>query len=196
MYHRFLFAPDDPGGQGGGDNPDGTDDEGTGGSPPEGTESGSGSTDDKDLVSRSELARANRDAAKYRAQAREAQDALKAREDQDKSDLEKERDRATKAEEKLVKIEKDARELRVQVLAGKVGIAREARGDAARLLDWDDISDPDDERQVEVALRDLVKDKPYLLGNVPGGADGGAGGSRDTGSQDMNSLLRQAAGRD
>jgi hypothetical protein len=136
-----------------------------------------------------------RESAKHRRERNQAREALQAREDEDKSDLEKERDRATKAEQTL-KAEKEAnRKLRVEVLASKVGIVREARSDAARLLDWDAIQDPDNPQELEAALRDLVKDKPFLLGNVPGGSDGGAGGSREDSSQDMNALLRQAAGR-
>lgn len=189
----FLFSPDDPGGSGGGDEPDPVDDSQGAVTPPEG-DTGSGSQED--LVARSELTKVNREAAKYRKQLREAQEALKAREDEDKSDLQKERDRAVKAEQDLKSEREASRKLRVEVLASRVGIVREARADAARLLDWEQISDPDDEREVEQSLRDLVKEKPFLLGKVPGGADGGAGGDRgDTGSGDMNALLRAAAGR-
>lgn len=189
----FLLSPDEgSGGSGGGEGSEGTGDEGTEGTAHEGTE---GSGTQEDLIPRSELSRVNREAAKYRRKAQELQKQLEDREAQDKTELERERDRAVKAEQSLNETRQKARQLRVQVLAGKVGIVPEARADAARLLDWDKLTDPDDEGEVEEALRDLVKDRPFLLGNVPGGADGGAGGSRTTESNDMNTRLRQAAGR-
>ena len=192
--HRFLFAPDDPAGQGAGDdpNPD-PDDSGSGdGDPHEGT-GGPGGQDD--LVPRSELQKTSREAAKYRRERNELAKRLEAIDEKDKSEVQKYSDRATKLEADLTKAQEDNRALRVQVLASRVGIVPEARSDAARLLDWDSISDPDSEPEVEEALRTLTKSKPYLLGNVPGGSDGGAGGSRETGSQDMNALLRAASGR-
>jgi len=188
----FLYRTDDPGGSGGGDDPD-PDDDGQGEDTPPGGDTGSGSQDD--LVPRSELAKVNREAAKYRRELRKAQDALQSREDEDKTDLQKERDRAVKAEQDLKSEREAVRKLRVEVLASRVGIVREARADAARLLDWEQISDPDDERELEESLRTLVKEKPFLLGKVPGGGDGGAGGDRETASGDMNAMLRAAAGR-
>jgi hypothetical protein len=191
MKKHFLFSPDDPAGPGAEDEPtpDDSQDDAT---PPVGDD-GPGGQDD--LVPRSELNKVSREAAKYRRELRTTQTALKEREDQDKSDLERERDRAVKAEQDLKTERQAARQLRVEVLASRVGIVREARADASRLLDWDQVSDPDDERELESALRDLVKEKPFLLGKVPGGADGGAGAEREGGSGDMNALLRAAAGR-
>jgi hypothetical protein len=192
--HRFLFSPDDPGGQGGGDDPvlDPNAGDPEPGDAQEGTP-GPGGQDD--LVPRSELSKANREAAKYRKERNELQTRLASIEESEKTEVQKAKDRATALEESLKTEKQQNRELRVQVLATRVGVVREARSDAARLLDWDAIRDPDDEAEVEEALRDLVKEKPFLLGNVPGGADAGAGGTRDSGSQDMNALLRQAAGR-
>ena len=86
------------------------------------------------------------------------------------------------------------RNLRAQVIAGNLGIAAEARSDVAVLLDWDSVDDPEDDKQLERALKALVKEKPFLLGGRDG-ADGGAGGSRDRTKTDMNSLIRAGAGR-
>jgi hypothetical protein len=87
------------------------------------------------------------------------------------------------------------RELSARVLAPQAGIADpRAAADAASLLDWKDL-DPTDETSVLKALKDLVKDRPYLAGNVGGGADGGQGGSRGQETSDMNVRIRQAAGR-
>jgi hypothetical protein len=51
-------------------------------------------------------------------------------------------------------------------------------------------------QNVEAAVKTLLKERPYLArGN--GSADGGAGtgNGRDGGTQDMNALIRRAAGR-
>ena len=192
--HLFYLSPDgDPGGAGGGNEP----------SPEEqaaldeaaAREAADGSGSQGDTVPLSELNKVNREAAKYRKELRDTQKRLAELEDKDKSDLDKERESATRASAENRDLKDRLRNLQVQVLAGKVGVIPEAQSDAARLLDWDGIDNPEDEKEVETALRALVKEKPFLLGGVPGGADGGAGGSRETGSDDMNALIRAHAGR-
>lgn len=194
MKHQFLFAPDDPAGQGAENTPDPDDADSGEGAPQGGTEAGP-EDQGEDLVPRSEVQKVSKEAAKYRRERNALQQRIEALEQQDQSDVEKLTTKTTTLETSLREAKQENRELRVQVLASRVGIVREARSDAARLLDWDSIEDPDSEAELEGALRTLVKDKPFLLGNVPGGADGGAGGERGEGSQDMNSLLRAAAGR-
>ncbi len=103
--------------------------------------------------------------------------------------------KVSESEIKLTELLDTNRRLRAQVLGAKVGIAPEARADAAALLDWSSLGDPDSDDEVESALKKLVKAKPYLSGRSSSGVDAGRGGSRDTG-QDMNSLLRVAAGRE
>jgi hypothetical protein len=56
------------------------------------------------------------------------------------------------------------------------------------------IEDPDDDNQVVAAFKDLVKEKAYL-GRGRGSADGGKGGESGA-PESMNSLIRQAAGRE
>lgn len=148
-----------------------------------------------ELVPRSELQKANSEAAKRKRELRDAQKRIEELEGQSKTELEREKGRADGLQKDLDAALQKARDLRVQVIAARVGIVAEARSDAARLLDWEQVSDPDDDSSVEAALRDLVKDKTFLLGNVPAGADGGAGGTRDANSGDMSSLIRGAAGR-
>jgi len=72
-------------------------------------------------------------------------------------------------------------------------------GDAARFIDVDHL-DVDKDGQVATktaiaAVERLLKDKPYLGAGTtrPGSADGGARGGPP--NQDMNTLLRRAAGR-
>jgi hypothetical protein len=93
---------------------------------------------------------------------------------------------------KVTATEKRVRDLQVQVLATKVGIVDPSA--ASALLDWSKIEDPDDDKQVEKALRELVKEKTYLV-PAGGGSDGGAGNGAGGGTQDMNQMIRQAAGR-
>lgn len=162
---------------------------------PGGQSGSSGSGQDKDqMVPASEVQRARQEAAKYRTELRDVQKKL--------SDLEKgqlsETEKAQKEREEAVKLASTATEenrtLRARLLAGEVGIVADARIDAAKLLDWASIDDPNDDAQVKKALEKLTKDRPYLLG-TGGGADGGSGGTRQAGSGGMNDLIRAAAGR-
>ena len=69
---------------------------------------------------------------------------------------------------------------------------------AFRLLDTDDL-DFDDKGQptnVEAALKNLIRERPWLAQRqVRGGADGGAGGTPRPGARSMNDVLREATGR-
>lgn len=185
---NILFAPDgDPGGQGGGDD-DSPDTQGLV-EPPEGTD-----PDEKDLVPRSDLQRVNREAAKYRRERNDLQNRLKQFEDAEKTEIERLSGENKTLSDRLSASEKRERALRVEVMATRVGVTPEARADAVKLLDWDKIEDPDNDQMIEDALKDLVKERPYLRGAV-GGADGGAGtGGRST-STGMNERIRAGRGR-
>lgn len=198
MFRSIFFRPDEGAGANGGGN------EGEGGEsketppapkPPAGDEGGNETPPEDDLVPRAELAKANAEAAKRRKELREAEKKITDLEGQSKTEAERNADRATKAEKEAEEANKRVRLLRVQVLAPDVGIVESARADAATLLDWTNVSDPDNDDQVKAALEDLVKAKPYLLGGVGGGADGGAGGDRSGEPVDMNAAIRGAAGR-
>jgi hypothetical protein len=183
----------------------GTGDDGNGGTGDDGSGSqstdapgGQGSSQEQDpkdqMVPASELEKVRKEAAKYRTERNTAQkkaDELEKAQLSDQEKLQKERDELKTSSSTL---EQDNRALRVRVLAEDVGIVREARADAAQLLNWAEIEDASDDAQVKKALEDLTKDRPYLLG-TSGGADGGAGGSRQAGSGDMNKMIRSAAGR-
>lgn len=196
MRNRSLFSLET--GTGAGDEGSGGTGEGSG-SPTPGSQEGSagsqeGTGEGDRHVPASELTKVRNEAANYRTQLRDAQKKIEELEGEKKGDIEKLSDRLGKLEGDNKTLVDTNRALRVQVLASKVGIIPEARSDAARLLDWGSVKDPDSDSDVEKALRELVKEKTFLLGKVPGGSDGGAGGT-DRGSGDMNSLLRQAAGR-
>lgn len=193
MKKRQFFLYDaDEGSSGGGNDPGDGQQEGA---DDQGGSQGSGGGDQQDLIPRSELAKANAEAAKYRRERNELNKRLEALEGQGKTQLEQAQEQNKKLETTLSEQQKTNRELRVQILAAKVGVVQEARADAARLLDWEKVSDPDSEPAIEAALVDLVKEKPFLLGNVAGGADGGAGRGTQGEPVDMNALIRQTAGR-
>jgi len=162
---------------------------------PGGQQGGSGSGSDQDqMVPASELSRTRNEAAKYRNERNELAKRIEELEKgqmSEKEKAEKERDDAMKTASARTQ---ENRELRARLLAGDVGIVAQARLDAARLLDWDSIEDPSDDKQVVKALKELTKDRPYLLG-TSGGADGGAGSGNQPGSGGMNQLIRKAAGR-
>jgi len=195
MRDRLIhFYPDDDSGSDGGtgdgsgdDSQDGTDD---------GAQGANSKTQDGDAGKTSaELSSVRKEAAKYRRERNELQRRVDELEGAQKSETEKLSDQVKAVQDKLSASLDRERSLRVRVLAGKVGIASDAQEDAARLLDWDSVEDPDDDESVEKALKGLVKEKQYLLGNVRGGADGGEGGGRGSqGATDMNDLLREAAG--
>ena len=188
----ILFYPDE--GSGGESGEGGGSTEGSG-EPAGSQEAPGGQETSTDTVPRSELAKANAEAAKFRKQLREAQGKVEEYEANAKTESEKATERAIKAEERAVKAEERNRELRGRLIAAEVGVVREAQVDAARLLDWSSVEDPDDDGQVRAAMQTLVKDKPYLLG-TSNGADGGAGATTGgSESVDMNAMLRKASGR-
>lgn len=154
----------------------------------------SGSGGNEDMVPKREVQEANREAQKLRDRAKAAEDELAKIKASQMSDTEKAQKERDDANAKATAAEKRVRDLQVQVIAGKLGIVDPQA--AASLLNWDTVSDPDDDKSVEKALKDLVKDKPYLAGTA-GGSDGGAGDGSGAGgrSGNMNDLIRQGAGR-
>jgi len=184
---------DDNGAQG----TEGTGDGGTGSSGAQGGGEGAGTQGG----SGGESNLSTEDARKLRSEARNLRTRLKeAEEERDRlkagtqSDIEK----ATGQVETLTTRNKDLeaqnQNLRAQVAAGRVGIIDPEI--AASLVDW---NDADDDQALEKQMRNILKARPYLAGNVAGGADGGAGGSGggksgEGDSTDMNTLLRRHAG--
>jgi hypothetical protein len=114
-----------------------------------------------------------------------------------KTETEKLTERVTKAEQTLGEKDARIRTMQVRILAPQAGIQDpKAAEDAASLLDWSAVKDPEKEDSIIDALKDLVKDRPYLIGNIGGRSDGGeGGGSRSTETSDMNRSIREMAGR-
>jgi hypothetical protein len=154
--------------------------------PPAG-EADKGTTDD-------EKASLRKEAAKYRTERNALAKKVEELEGAQKSDVEKLTDRMSKLEGTNTSLEARNRSLKIQVLASQVGIVDPEL--AAMSLERQSDLDWEDDDAVEKALQKLVKDKPHLAGSIPGGSDGGAGTSRRPETQDMNTLIRQSAGRE
>lgn len=107
--------------------------------------------------------------------------------DETKAELAAEKERATKLENQL-------RDLQAESIARDLKFVD--AGDAVRLLDWDEIADPTDRKEVRDALKRLKKEKPHLAAAATEGGGTGAGrGTRSGGGagQSMNDLIRNAA---
>lgn len=84
----------------------------------------------------------------------------------------------------------------VAMASAKLGIV-DAEA-AYRLLDTNDLDfdDKGNPTNVEQALKNLTRERPWLVNRTPrGGADGGAGGAAPRSGASMNDVLRQATGR-
>lgn len=86
---------------------------------------------------------------------------------------------------------KTNRNLRVQLAAARLNIVDPEA--VSLLLDWDTVENPDDPKAVERAIKELVKDREYLIADNDAG--GGAGRKAPVPGEDMDSLIRGAAGR-
>jgi hypothetical protein len=180
---------------------DGGEDGGPGGdvrealTPPEGTaakpQDGRG---EEETVSVAEFKKVQSEAKNLRKRLRDIESAAEAAGTEGKSEVEQLQAKHQEATEKLNALETRNRELLVAARAPKHGIVD---GDvAARLMDFDELTDPSDVEEVDAALKALVKKHPFLTGKVGGGADGGAGsGERRGNALDMNAEIRRAAGR-
>lgn len=158
------------------------------------TESQVDTTSTAELVPRSELARANAEAKKYRLERNDLKKRVEDLEGLSKTELERERDRANTAEQERQDLQARFLVARAASLAPQAGVSIEAAQDAALLLDWDEVQDPDDDEQVLAAFKRLVDAKPYLAGR-PGSADGGRGLRSGGEPESMNDLIRRAAGK-
>jgi len=142
---------------------------------------------DKDTVPKSEHSKVQREAQNLRQR-------LKALEDAALSDSEKIAKELDELKTTMSTKDAEVRSLRVEVLAARAGIVDPEA--AAKLLDWEALGDDaDNPKKLEAALKQLVKDKPYLAGTAPGGSDGGAGDGSGAEILDMNAAIRRAAGR-
>lgn len=192
----FLLFQTDPGGAGtGGTGGTGDGDPGGQSTQTQGGQSGDpgGTGGNTDLVPKREVQEANREAQNLRERLRKTEEERDSLKQSQMSDQEKVSQENQTLKDTVSTKDTEIRDLRVQVLAQKVGIVDPEA--ASRLLDWDSIKKPEDADEVEKALRKLLEDKPYLAGSHLGRGDGGAGSGQGADTQDMNTLIRQAAGR-
>lgn len=134
------------------------------------------------------------EAARARVRLKEAEDQLAKARQAEMTEQEKLAEQTTTLRAELDQAHAETRDLRVQLAAVKLGIVDPEA--AAKLLDWDTVTDPTDLKQVSRALKALLQDKPYLAGTNQS-IDAGAGRSTThaDGHVDMNDRLRAAAGR-
>lgn len=194
MFRRFiLFYPDEP--AGGDDKGGGKPGEKEPGAPTPEPPAGEPKSQEDEGKSDSEVAKARKDAARYRTERNDLQKRVEELEGASKSDVEKLTEKTSNLSKENKTLKETNRELTIRALAPQVGIDPKAAADAAKLFDWKEVSDPEDLTEVEAALKEFVKERPHLTGNVAGGADGGAGGSRSPEKTDVNSMIRGMAGR-
>jgi hypothetical protein len=180
-----MWEEEDEGAQGGTEGHE-DDDNGT----PDGGSS-SGTQGGQESLSTEAARKLRSEARNLRSRLKEAEkerDDLKASQMSELEKLQKGTEDLSKSNATLVQ---ENRSLRAQVVAGRVGIVDPEI--AVGLVDWDDA---EDDASLEKQFKAILKAKPYLAGNVAGGADGGARGQNDGGgaSEDMNTLLRRKAG--
>lgn len=154
-----------------------------------------GEGDEKSTLTAEDARKLRSEASALRKRLKDAESKLTERETADLSEKEKTERAKDDAETKATTLEREVRELRVQVLAPEAGIQPRAVRAAYALIDWSEVSDPDDRKQVLRALKDVAKEHPYLAGGQS--ADGGAsGGEQGAGTiTDMNDLITRRARR-
>lgn len=129
------------------------------------------------------------EAKKLRREAQQLRSRLKAIEDEKLSETEKIKRDHDAAVAERDEARRELRQLRAQEAATKAG-ARSARAVAA-LIPPDAL---DDGRSLRAALEALRREEPDLFFSQNGSADGGQGRQAPAGD-DMNMILRRAAGR-
>lgn len=146
-----------------------------------------------------ELERTRKEAANYRTKARDAEAKVKSHEDAQLSELERAKREAQEAAQREREAREELKAIRtrteIERAAAKLGIVDADA--AARLLDQGtlDFDERGALKNAEAVLRDLVKEKPYLLQPTRRpGADAGSGRNQDA-PVDMNTLIRRAGGR-
>lgn len=192
MKRSYLFFQTDASGS---DDGGGTEGEGSGTpapTPPAGDPESQADKDNESSTGDATLQAARREAAKYRTERNNLKEKVEKLEKDKLSDTEKVAKERDELKESTSELMQKNRDLRVQVLSGKAGIVDPEA--ASALLNWDGIKDPDDDKEIESALKALVKEKPYLSG-VGGSSDGGAGDGSGGTVVNMNDLIRQKAGR-
>jgi hypothetical protein len=135
-----------------------------------------------------EIYEARQEAARYRTQARDLENANLSEQQRQTRDLEESRGTVTTLTSRVTELEADNRNLRAQIALAANG-AKHPELLASRLSE-DDLAD---EKSAKAAAAALKKEFPELFGaSVQGGADGAREGTAPRGS-DMNNMFRQVA---
>jgi hypothetical protein len=135
-----------------------------------------------------EIYEARQEAARYRTQARDLENANLSEQQRQTRDLEETRGTVTTLTSRVTELEADNRNLRAQIALAANG-AKHPELLASRLSE-DDLAD---EKSAKAAAAALKKEFPELFGaSVQGGADGAREGTAPRGS-DMNNMFRQVA---
>lgn len=190
-----FFAPDEGAGGGSGAGAeDGNGGEGKGSG--DDGKGGNGSGEEK--FDATYVKQLRQEAAANRKKAAEAEAKLKAREDADLSETQKLQKQADEANKKAEEAEQRSRQrvARAEVLT-EATKAKLVDPDAAYRLIRDDIEFGDDGEPKNVAtlIKQLAKDRPYLITRSTGSADGGSGHDSRGAGGGMNENIRRAAGR-
>ena len=125
---------------------------------------------------------------------------VKAYEDKDKTDSEKNAERIAELEREVETHRKAARTATLQVATASAARKAGFRDPdlAYRLISSDvEFTDSGEPRNIDKLLGDLSKAHPYLLSGQSGGGDAGLGprGAPAGANDDINSMIRRAAGR-
>lgn len=172
---------------------------GTDGQPPAGTapSAQAGAGDDAPSLSPEDARKLRSEAKNLRDRLKSAEEDLKRREDAELNERQRlDRDK-TALEARVSQLESDLREKSVQIVAAKIGVRSDLVDAVSALVDWTDV-DSSDPKDVERAVKALLKERPSLSGKGEG-LDGGAGrgnGGRGSGEDaSLTELLLQRTGR-
>lgn len=164
------------------------------------TGDGSGSADVTVLLAK--VAELERDNRSYREKDRQREESQRQADEAKLSEAERQAKRFADMETENAALKAQLRDerirARIQSAAARQGFADP--GDAFRLLDQDRIEFDANggPTNVDKLLEGLAKTKPYLLSSnvrATGSAEGGVRGTGAAAGADMNTLIRQAAGR-
>ena len=138
------------------------------------------------------------EAAANRKKATDLEAKLKARDDADLTETEKLKKQAAEATEKATQAEERSRQrvARAEVLT-EATKAKIVDPDAAYRLIRDDLEFGDDgePKNVVALIKQLAKERPYLVQKAAGSADGGAGAGGTAAKSGMNDFIRKSTGR-
>lgn len=177
---RPFLLDDDSGTAGGGDAGAGDDSSGAG--------SGTAETTRAEVDGlRRELAEARRAAAKATAAAKKAEDDKAAQQGEWQKLAEQ---RGAELEEAQQKLAEGERQQRVTRIATRLKFT-----DPTDAFKFVAAADADDDAKAEAALKQLLKDKPYLAAGGTSRRTTGEAGAVDGAKNDVNAWIRQQAGR-